>query len=209
MKVKSRWVNPNGIVIAACLNQNLISAKIRDELIRLRSEPWTTHPNLRDYSGGWDVLPLRCSVEHQNAHPILQGFAIEGGSLWQNLPCLNASRNLLKLLETVQCPLKSVRLMRLAPGAQIKPHRDRELAWEFGEARLHLPLCTDPNVHFVIDGETIPMQAGELWYMNADREHSVTHNGIVERIHLVIDCEVDHWLKNAIVGNSRSALCKT
>ena len=37
--------------------------------------------------------------------------------------------------------------------------------------------------------------------MNADLEHSVTNDSLENRIHLVVDCEVNDWLENSIVGS--------
>jgi hypothetical protein len=43
------------------------------------------------------------------------------------------------------------------------------------------------------------MLNGELWYLNADAIHSVKHIGKEDRINLVIDCQVNHWLKQKIM----------
>lgn len=39
------------------------------------------------------------------------------------------------------------------------------------------------------------MKPGELWYLNVNRYHSVTNGGSTDRIHLVIDCIVNDWLR--------------
>lgn len=161
---------------------------------------WTDHVNRRDYQGGWDVLALRCQQRHVSAHPVLQGFDIDRGDDWINLPQLTESPALLQCLEYLQCPVRAVRLMRLKSGAHIKPHRDHGLSLEYGEVRLHLPIITGEHVQFQVNGQRVPMQAGELWYINADQEHEVRNTGEQDRINLVIDCGVNPWLKNRLTG---------
>ena len=95
---------------------------------------------------------------------------------------------------TDACALQAVRLMRLHAGAEIHPHRDPGLGIEHGLARLHLPVRTHEAVGFLVDGERRPMQAGELWYFNADQVHEVWNRGDEDRIHLVIDCIANPWL---------------
>lgn len=189
-------------IVAACLIRYPLDDALISELEYLTQLPWVAHVNRRDYQGEWDVLPLRCRDRHSESHPILQGFALEGDTEWQDLPVLNSVPHLYALLQSIPAPIKSARLMRLAPGAHIKPHRDPGLAWEYGEARLHLPLRTDPRVIFRVGGEQVVMQQGELWYMNADAEHSVVNASNEERIHLVVDCEVNDGLRKAIMTAS-------
>jgi aspartyl/asparaginyl beta-hydroxylase (cupin superfamily) len=89
----------------------------------------------------------------------------------------------------------SARLLNLRCGAVIKAHRDAVLAFEKGEARLHVPIVTNPGVEFVIDGERVVMEAGTCWYINANLTHRVANNGDTDRIHLVVDCGVNDWLR--------------
>ncbi|MCH5684099.1 aspartyl/asparaginyl beta-hydroxylase domain-containing protein [Niabella sp. W65] len=85
--------------------------------------------------------------------------------------------------------------LNLKAGACIKPHRDRELAFEMGEARLHFPIITNPDVAFFVEDHQLNMQAGECWYINANLTHHVSNNGKTDRVHLVIDCLVNEWLR--------------
>ena len=171
---------------------------MQDELAQLMQQPWVDHVNRKDYSGGWDVLPLRCQRVHVDAHPVLQGFAIANGEDWQDLPVLITCPAIKAFLQTLKCPLKSVRLMRLKAGAEIKPHRDYGLSLEYGEARLHLPLQTSTKIRFLVNGQDVPMREGELWYINADQIHAVQNLGDEDRINLVIDCIANAWLQEQI-----------
>jgi len=163
---------------------------------------WVDHVNRRDYLGGWDVLPLRCLREHLDAHPILQGFSIEQGNDWVDLPVLSDCPALASVLAQLHCPIRSARLMRLKAGAEIKPHRDAGLGMEYGEARLHVPVQYSGAVDFLVGNTRIPMAEAELWYINTDLIHEVYNRAKSDRINLVIDCTVNEWLREKIeTGN--------
>lgn len=174
---------------------------IQNNVEQLLHSNWIDHVNRNHYSGGWDVLPLRCQKQFVEAHPILQGFSITVGEEWENLPALIQSPSLLSLLNNLPCSVKSARLMRLKAGAEIKPHRDEGLAIEFGEVRLHMPIHTSSKVSFLVDNNIVPMRAGELWYFNAHRVHEVYNRGDEDRINLVIDCVANDWLRKMIIGD--------
>lgn len=189
-------------ILAAHLFRSPVTAALRQEAETFPSDSWMHHVNRRDYQGDWSVLPLRCLDEHRNSHPILQGFDHAGRGTWQDLDSLTRSPHLVQLLDLLKCPKKSVRLMKLAAGGQILPHRDPGLSLEYGEARLHYALVTDPRVTFLIGGQMVPMREGEFWYMNADAKHSVRNHSDFDRVHLVVDCEVNDWLRDAIQNAS-------
>lgn len=182
------------VVSFARLDVPVPLAGLQADVDRLMAPGWVDHVNQRDYTGRWDVLPLRCQRQHAGSHPILQGFALEGGQDWQDLPVLDDCPAIRALLGALDCPLQAVRLMRLHAGAVIHPHRDPGLGIEHGLARLHVPLRTNEAVAFLVDGERLPMRAGELWYFNADQVHEVYNRGDEDRIHLVIDCVANDWL---------------
>ena len=180
-------------------------ATVRAEVSQLMARAWLPHVNRGDYDGGWDVMPLRCQKQHVDAHPILQGFSLASATdLWDDLPALQPCTAIRQLLGTIRCPLKSVRLMRLHAGASIRPHRDHGLHLGCGEARLHVPVWTNPDVHFIVAGHEMPMHEGEIWYFNADEEHEVVNNSQATRTHLVMDCVVTPWLVERI---QEGALC--
>jgi len=183
------------------LELNFDKEELLVDLKNTTSLEWVKHVNARAYSGEWDVLPLRCSTEHIDSHPILQSFALEAVKSWQNLPLLNrcfAFKNVFDALESYQCEIYSMRLMRLHAGAEIAEHRDHGVGHESGEVRLHVPITTNPGVEFLVNHESVPMQPGELWYINADLPHSVANRGESDRIHLLIDGKVNDWLGNQL-----------
>lgn len=192
---------PRGRVIAFSRLESAVDLPaVQAELATLLGGGWTEHVNRNDYSGGWDVLPLRCQREHLHAHPILQGFAINQGDNWAELPVLETCPAMRAVLAGLQCPLRSARLMRLKAGAHIRPHSDPGLSLESGQARLHLPIQTSDAIRFLVDGAQMPMRAGELWYFNAELDHEVHNPGAEDRINLVIDCVANDWLRAGITA---------
>ena len=174
------------------------TVKLNEELSLLNANSWIDHVNKGNYQGSWQVLPLRCQQQYLYQHPVLQSFAIEGNSDWVNLAYVQSCSEIMRVLEYFQCDVKAARLMRLKPEAYIQPHRDKGLAMEYGEARFHLPICGTEKLVFLIDNKPVPMVAGELWYVNADMEHSVRIRGTKDRVSLVIDCLVNEWLVERI-----------
>lgn len=164
------------------------------EISAYSATSWVDHVNHSNYEGEWSVLPLRSLSQHRHAHPIRQGFALEEAGTWCDLSSMEHFPSIIELLSQIPCDKKSVRLMRLGPYSEIKPHRDRDLNAESGEARLHVPVLVHQSVHFISDGKTLPMNPGDLWYINADRLHSVENHGKETRIHLVVDCVANSWL---------------
>ncbi|WP_259070689.1 aspartyl/asparaginyl beta-hydroxylase domain-containing protein [Mucilaginibacter sp. X4EP1] len=158
------------------------------------NQNWQSHFNTYHFEGSWTVLPLRSpNGDDKNITPELMGNNEYLDTMHlQNFPSVK------KLLSSLQCEQMSVRFLNLQAGAVIKPHRDNELAFEKGEARLHFPILTNPEVEFYLDGDRIILAEGDCWYINANLTHNVSNKGINDRIHLVVDCKVNDWLKNII-----------
>ncbi len=172
--------------------------QIKDDVELASSLDWVDHVNSEVYDGSWSVFPLRCKRNHLSAHPVIQSFDIDTDGEWANMDVLGGMQGIKALIYKMKCPVRSVRLMRLSPGASIHEHRDEALSLEHGLARLHLPVISDQLVDFYVDGEIVPMEEGELWYMNADLPHAVINQSPRTRVHLVMDCEVNEWLKSVL-----------
>ena len=109
-------------------------------------------------------------------------------------PALAQTCYVSEVLRALQCPVNSVRFLKLAAGSSIKRHRDYQLGIEDGEVRLHIPVQTNAMVEFYMDDVRVPMAEGELWFLNFNHYHSVLNRSDDDRIHLVIDCVVNDWL---------------
>lgn len=160
------------------------------EITSLELNYWMPHLNAAHYQGEWTVLALR-SPGGNTANIVADLMQHDG---YSDTPLMEQCNSIKKLLDGMHCEILSVRLLNLKKGAVIKEHRDAELAFEKGEARLHFPIFTNTDVEFAIDNETVIMRESECWYINANLNHRVANKGNADRIHLVIDCKVNDWL---------------
>lgn len=152
---------------------------------------WFPHLNTMCYEGDWTVLALRSPggrIDAVYADSIHEEAFID-------TPLMDQFPSIKKMLNELASNTMSVRFLKLGAGSIIKKHRDNELAFENGLARVHFPIVTNPFVAFYLEEELIEMQEGEAWYINANLPHNVANFGTSERIHLVIDLEVNDWVK--------------
>lgn len=166
--------------------------RLRADLSRVEPDEWIPHINRHDYEGRWSGAALRSiggsSVNLVPDAPDLAAF--RETALLARCPYFR------EVLATFRCPLQSVRLLRLHAGSSIAEHVDRALDFDDGEVRLHVPVVTSDAVEFHLDGSRLVMAPGECWYTNVNLPHGVDNHGTVDRIHLVIDCQVDAWLRD-------------
>lgn len=164
---------------------------LKQEVKTIAQQHWQLHYQTRHYTGGWTVLPLR-SINGSTDNIIVSPV---DHTVYQNTSLLEQSPYFKEVLCHFKCELLAVRLMKLEPGAQIKEHKDADLAFEKGEIRLHIPVTTNPLVEFYLDKERMPLKEGECWYMNFNLPHALHNKGNADRIHLVIDAVVNDWVK--------------
>lgn len=77
---------------------------------------------------------------------------------------------------------------RLDAGGVIPPHHDE------GELlsrchRIHIPIFTNEETVFSIEGDERHLGVGEIWEVNNLRRHWVENRGLTPRAHLLIDWE--------------------
>jgi hypothetical protein len=182
------------VIRCAKLDVSVDLPSIQTEVAAL-PDRWAPHFQRAHYDGGWSALPLRSLG---GAADEVLPFALDtrgAPAAYAPTPLLAECPATKRFLASLACPVMSARLLNLRCGAVIKPHRDAELAFEKGEARLHVPIVTNPGVEFVIDDERVVMEAGTCWYINANLTHRVANQGDTDRIHLVVDCGVNDWLR--------------
>jgi hypothetical protein len=107
-----------------------------------------------------------------------------------------------EILDDFGCTTHRVRLLQLAPGKNINTHSDDGDGWAIGKVRLHIPIITHDEVYFFVDDERVIMKPGELWYCDFTRPHRVHNKSDIGRVHLVIDCAVDDWLRGMFPAES-------
>lgn len=165
---------------------------LRADLSNIRADEWVPHFNTRYYEGSWSGVSLRSvggTAAQLYPDPTAQGR-------YADTQLLARCPNIRTALERFECPLLAVRLLRLKAGSSIREHKDYNLGFEDGEIRLHIPLLTNSGVEFFLDGERLTLSEGECWYINFNLRHRVENYGASDRIHLVIDCVVNDWLRS-------------
>lgn len=165
---------------------------LSSELASLTDVAWTPHFVQQNYAGDWSAIALR-SVAGET-HPIRLIYADPAAKSFVDTPVLDVAPYYREVLAQFKCPLRSVRLMRLTAGSIIKEHSDVDLAAEAGFTRIHVPVTTNPDVDFRLNGISVLMQPGSTWYLRLSDPHSVANHGTTDRVHLVIDAEVNDWL---------------
>lgn len=164
-------------------------------LNELPTEVWSAHFNGSFYDGDWSGVSLLGPAE---AHGAL--VPAQGQSVRPSIPSRWHTPFWAALLAPIASPISSARLLRLGPGACIREHRDPDLGDPQGDVRLHIPILTHPAVEFVLDGQAIPMQPGEFWFLDLSRPHRVDNRSERARIHLVLDVARNAWLREQIAA---------
>jgi hypothetical protein len=162
-------------------------ARLVDDMLRCRDAEWTRHVNQRDYTGDWTGIALRSASGSSG------DLVSVAGDSYRDTPLLAQCPYFAEILDRLACEKETVRLLRLAPGSVIREHRDRGAAYADGFLRLHIPITTNDQTRFVVDGEALPMRPGEFWYANFSLVHSVRNEGATDRVHLIIDALRNTW----------------
>src|ERR1700687_537710 len=166
---------------------------LQADLNQVMPEEWVPHFNHGYYKGQWTGVALR-SVGGVSSS-INPDPPAQSKDSFADTPLLDRCPNVRALLETFKCRLFSVRFLKLSAGSRIKEHRDNELGFADGRVRLHIPVATNPDVKFFLDAHRILMDEGECWYLNFNLPHWAENSGDADRVHLVIDCDLDDWLR--------------
>lgn len=173
------------------------AGKMKEEVQALAGAQWDPHYNHRDYSGEWKAITLRSAGGGSQIYSLP---ASAHSQAYANTEISRLCPYILSIMESLPCEKSLVRLMNLKPGAHIRPHRDHELNFESGEARLHIPVQTSAEVDFFLQGERMDMKEGECWYLNFNLEHEVVNRSSSDRIHLVLDCVVNDWMRSLFLS---------
>ncbi|RUT68827.1 aspartyl/asparaginyl beta-hydroxylase domain-containing protein [Flavobacterium cupreum] len=164
-------------------------AKLKSDLSGIMSKNWVDHYNKNDYTGKWTSVALMSQDGKSD-----NIFALASGDAqMRNTEILDSCGYFKEILDNFHFEKTAVRLLQLAAGAEIKPHSDHCLGYEDGSFRLHIPIITNPDVEFILDGKRLTMNEGECWYIDANFTHSVANRGNQDRIHLVIDGVRNDW----------------
>jgi hypothetical protein len=173
-------------------------ALLAADLAALEAQAWVPHVARTNYRGGWAALPLRCAAGA--VHPIRMVYPDPAAKQFEDTKWLALTPYFRAVLAAFECPLRTARLMRLTPGSAILRHEDPDLDAAAGTARLHVPIATNDRVEFLLNGVAVTMAPGNAWYLRLTDPHEAANRGTTDRVHLVIDAEVDSWLMNLLVA---------
>ena len=142
------------------------------------------------YHGGeWTGLALHSMGGKQSADPSAAGM-----ETYSPTEALSHAPYFKQILDELECPKEVVRVLTLPPGGHIKEHFDYHTNFQYGLLRLHIAIVTDPGVEFVIGGERVFFEPGELWFGDFSMTHSVENKSDVTRVHLVIDVQINEFV---------------
>jgi hypothetical protein len=157
------------------------------------ADGWTRHYVSQNYDGDWSVIPLRAPAGE--THPIRMISADPTARSFVDTRFLEGCDYFRHVIDQFGCTLRAVRLMRLGVGSLIKEHSDLDLGFEDGTVRVHIPVVTNDGVDFRLNGARVVLDAGCAWYLRLSDPHSVANRGAVDRVHMVIDAEVNPWVE--------------
>ncbi|MBL8233088.1 MAG: aspartyl/asparaginyl beta-hydroxylase domain-containing protein [Bryobacterales bacterium] len=174
-------------------------AALQRDLDTAARHQWITHFNSGYFDGDWSGIVLR---GREGEIGIVPGQTSSADG-FRDAPVLEACPAFRSVLEQIDCELLSVRLLRLTPGSVIREHSDWDLSTEHETVRLHVAVRTNPQVEFYVNGERVVLNEGESWYLDLSKPHRVQNLGATDRVHLVIDCVANAWLRALIAANTQ------
>ncbi len=175
--------------------------KLLSDLKLINKNDWVNHPNTQAYDGAWLISSLK-SISGKTRDIV----AIENQEYFDT-PLLQKMNYIQTILENFKTKIEAVRFMKLGANSKIKEHCDKGSSFEKGYARLHIPITTNENTHFILEGKKYKLKVGSCYYIDANNSHSVINEGDKDRIHLLIDCHINDWIKDFfIIGGFKETL---
>jgi hypothetical protein len=172
---------------------------LADELTAIPPACWSAHFNRDYHNGGWSGVALRANgADGRDLYlDAVRRDALQDTAILDRCPAIAA------VLGSLRCAVHGARLLRLEPGGVIREHCDPDLRFEDGEARLHVPIVSNPDVEFRVAGLRVIMEPGECWFLDLSQPHRVANRGTRPRVHLVVDVGVNAWLCDLIARGDR------
>jgi len=120
-------------------------------------------------------------IDWKPGNPYTPSFECKDETLWSMI------KPIIKDMEiNVDGSVGRVLLIKLGSNKNITPHKDKG-NYLLNARRFHLPIITNPNVNFYVDGELKNLKVGECWEINNAKEHMVINEGQTDRVHLLFD----------------------
>lgn len=162
--------------------------RLVQDLQVLRNVPSAPQPGPY-HAGEWTGIALHSMGGKDSVFPSAAGM-----DHYQETENLKRTPYFKYVLDDLKCPKEVVRILFLPPGGYIKDHFDFHTSFQFGLLRLHIPIITHPDVIFMIDGQRVIWNAGELWFGDFSKVHSVKNDSPVVRVHMVIDVQINDFV---------------
>ncbi|HEY4355430.1 MAG TPA: aspartyl/asparaginyl beta-hydroxylase domain-containing protein [Acidobacteriaceae bacterium] len=180
-------------------------ARLHEDLARIPEEVWTEHFNQNDYQGRWSSVSLRSLSGRSNdiSAPGAEADAFRETPLMEQCPYLQA------VVRTFEFPLRAVRLLRLQAGSRVREHIDADLGLAGGELRIHVPMATNDQLEFVVANRQLKLREGEAWYVDFSQPHRIHNGGETDRVHLVIDGQVNDWALALLERSAKEIVTET
>lgn len=164
--------------------------KLKADLQTVSKTDWVDHPNTNAYDGEWSVVSLT-SIDGD-----IKSIVAFENQEYQETSLMKRTQYIKEVLESFHTKIEAVRFMKLGVHSTIKEHCDKGSSFEEGYARLHIPITSNDEVEFILSGKNYKMELGKCYYIDAHNSHSVINKGDSDRVHLLIDCHVNEWLKS-------------
>jgi len=163
--------------------------KLKEDLNCVNHDEWVKHPNTQAYDGEWLITSLTSTTGET------RNIVANENQEYKDTPLLQKTKYIKSVIDTFKTKVEAVRFMNLKANSIIKPHCDKGSSFEEGYARLHIPITSNDEVKFILSGVDYKMELGKCYYIDAHNTHSVINRGTSHRVHLLIDCHVNDWLK--------------
>ena len=131
--------------------------------------------------------------------PLSNGEKDKRGFSYQITPELDKSPYLQSVLDTFQCDKFTFRIHNLVSKGRIELHRDTGSGLLSNIVRIHIPVTTNDDIYFYVDGKRVIMKNGECWFANITLPHEVENRSNNDRLQLMIDCDLNEWWKNILM----------
>lgn len=149
--------------------------------------------------------PLRADLRH--LEQLTEWRVLKDGERWSQIvllkdgsrhPALSECPGLERAITALPSRVLDACLKRLGPGGFVHEHRDLTGAAPMGVVRVHVPIETDPDAEFYVNGTRLFLRAGEAWILDTSYRHRVANRSLVPRVHLVIDVELNPSLRTLL-----------
>ncbi len=127
--------------------------------------------------------------------PRPEGKKDDRGYTYLSSSQLEQSSYLQSILENFSCDKFIYRVHNLRAGGKIALHRDSDRGLSHGIVRVHVPVTSNENIYFYVNGERVQMGNGECWWADISQLHEVENCSEQDRWQLMIDCELNDWWK--------------